>query len=106
METIEFNEVIKQNIEVVGGLLGINPSWLHWKGVLEADVDVNTIIEPGTYQILSSHTGNNKPPIFGLLEVYGDEKGANITVQRVTSFTTNTSVQRVKSSANSWTQWE
>lgn len=90
----------------VGGLLGINPSWLRWKGVLETDVDVNTIIEPGIYQILSSHTGNNKPPIFGLLEVYGDEKGANITVQRVTSFTTNTSVQRVKSSANNWTQWE
>lgn len=98
-----------QNCKVlseVGVLLGINPTWVRWKGVIATDVDVNTIIEPGLYQILSSHTGNNKPPIFGLLEIYGDEKGANITVQRVTSFTTNTSVQRVKSSTNNWTQWE
>lgn len=101
----KFSEAISANISVVEELMGINPTWLKWKGIVGTGLDVNAIIEPGIYQILSSHTGNNKPPIFGLLEVYGDEKGSYITVQRVTSFTTNTSIQRVKSSTNTWTEW-
>ena len=105
METIDFNTVIAENISVVEGLIGINLTWIRWKGQIETSTDVNTIIEPGLYQILSTHSGDNKPPISGLMEVYGDEKGTNVTVQRVTSFNANSSVQRVKSSTGIWTEW-
>ena len=51
METIDFNEVIKDNIEVVGGLLG-NPIGISYQIGEETNLDELT---PGIYTIGASH---------------------------------------------------
>ena len=51
METIDFNEVIRDNIEVVGGLLKPFTN----KGRIEPGTDLNTIMDPGLYILNGSY---------------------------------------------------
>ena len=55
---------------------------MRWRSQLNTDLDLNDLITNALYQILSLHTGLNKPPIQGILEVFGKEN--NMVVQRVT----------------------
>ena len=77
---------------------------MRWRGQLNTDLDLNTLTTNGLYQILSSHTGLNKPPIQGILEVFGKEN--NMVVQRVTSFVEEKMCYRAMSSNGSWTDWK
>ena len=113
MKTIDIAQAINdnsanvsQNLDpsVLGGLIGIDDSWMRWRSQLNTDLDLNALITNGLYQILSLHTGLNKPPIQGILEVFGKEN--NMVVQRVTSFVEEKMCYRVMSSNGSWTDWK
>ena len=99
-ESIHFNI----NYSELEGLIGIDDSWMRWRSQLNTDLDLNDLITNGLYQILSLHTGLNKPPIQGILEVFGKEN--NMVVQRVTSFVEEKMCYRVMSSNGSWTDWK
>ena len=111
METIEFNEVIKQNIEVVGGLLG-NP--LSEKGSITSGGDANNYIESGIFGVNAAGGSlTNFPPTsgehLGELIVFKSAKGSALTgapiLQLYVDYILSFISVRVKW-VNSWGNWK
>lgn len=109
METIDFNEVIRDNIEVVGGLIGTanaNQNGLQskdgffFRGNIKAGDNLDTFVKAGWYYI---NNNNSVPGIaYGQLEVYNTGNCVRQTAFDEFSSLTKT---RNKSSSGTWSKW-
>ena len=106
METIEFNEVIKQNIEVVGGLIGIDKYLRMNSGILTGDF--NNYIKPITIAFQTSIETPNNGPSFssGILDVRGSLSYGWVIQTAYKMPYDGTKVCRSYSSGAGWTEWK
>ena len=97
METIDFNEVIRDNIEVVGGLLG-NP--FSYKGGVSNDF--NNYVNTGIYRFTGPLIANNPGFQFGQLRVYND---TYYIIQEAISVLSPFNIKKRRRENGSWTDW-
>lgn len=72
METIDFNTVITENISVVGGLLGINNTFLKDRGVVTDNFNKK---ENGIYNMQMTNPSEDAPSdayLYGTMIVFGN----------------------------------
>ena len=93
------NKKNRQNVWVVGGLIGVNESWNRNRGLV-SDFDNATLA--GVYKI-SNYGGNNNPNIdYGVLCVYSIE---GYIMQTAYSVWGNKVAYRARTEKELWSDW-
>lgn len=104
MEKMELSEALKANASVLGGLIGINDTWLRYRDqkVIESQDELDSMQYSGIYSIIQDskleYVRNCVLVIIGKPNI--------CCVQNLYNFSGKTYKYRVKWFSMTWSQWQ